>query len=101
MLFLSQTNRWQKIKRTLTQHQGSFYSGLVPKAGLEPARGRPHWILSPARLPFHHFGLLLIYNIILILKNQHFLSKKNNFLFLLLKCVFRLNFRQNYISFSN
>ena len=30
---------------------------LVPKAGLEPAHGCPYWILSPARLPFHHFGI--------------------------------------------
>ena len=29
---------------------------LVPEAGLEPARGCPHRILSPARLPFHHSG---------------------------------------------
>ena len=24
---------------------------VVPKRGLEPPRGCPHWILSPARLP--------------------------------------------------
>ena len=29
---------------------------MVPKAGLEPARPRGQWILSPQRLPFHHFG---------------------------------------------
>lgn len=30
---------------------------LVPKVGLEPTRYRYHRILSPARLPFHHFGI--------------------------------------------
>ena len=29
---------------------------LVPKVGLEPTRVLPHRILSPARLPFRHFG---------------------------------------------
>lgn len=29
---------------------------LVPQEGLEPPRPRGHWILSPARLPFHHWG---------------------------------------------
>ena len=29
---------------------------MVPKAGLEPARYRYQRILSPSRLPFHHFG---------------------------------------------
>ena len=28
----------------------------VPKVGLEPTRPCGHWILSPARLPFRHFG---------------------------------------------
>ncbi len=23
----------------------------MPRAGIEPARGHPHWILNPARLP--------------------------------------------------
>ena len=31
-------------------------SDLVPVAGLEPARCRQRWILSPLRLPFHHTG---------------------------------------------
>ena len=31
-------------------------SFLVPVAGLEPARCRQRWILSPLRLPFHHTG---------------------------------------------
>ena len=29
---------------------------MVPVAGLEPARCRQRWILSPLRLPFHHTG---------------------------------------------
>ncbi len=28
----------------------------IPKEGLEPSRPCGHWILSPARLPFRHFG---------------------------------------------
>ena len=35
-------------------------SSLVPKVGLEPTRVLPHRILSPARLPFRHFGRVLI-----------------------------------------
>src|SRR3954468_14329266 len=29
----------------------------IPKVGLEPTRVLPHRILSPARLPFRHFGM--------------------------------------------
>ena len=29
---------------------------MVPRAGLEPARGCPRRILSPLRLPFRHLG---------------------------------------------
>ena len=32
---------------------------IVPKVGLEPTRVLPHRILSPARLPFRHFGYVL------------------------------------------
>ena len=32
---------------------------LVPVAGLEPARGFPHRILSATRLPFHHTGIAI------------------------------------------
>ena len=31
-------------------------SSKIPKVGLEPTRVLPHRILSPARLPFRHFG---------------------------------------------
>lgn len=41
---------------------------MVPKAGLEPAHGCPYWILSPARLPFHHFGIILLTILILSYK---------------------------------
>lgn len=30
---------------------------LVAKEGLEPSRSSDHWILSPARLPFHHSAI--------------------------------------------
>ena len=29
---------------------------MVPEGGLEPPQGYPYRILSPARLPFRHFG---------------------------------------------
>src|SRR5438128_4711877 len=32
--------------------------GAVPAEGLEPTRSCDHWILSPARLPFRHAGVL-------------------------------------------
>src|SRR4051794_38205852 len=34
---------------------------LIPKVGLEPTRVLPHRILSPARLPFRHFGKVYLY----------------------------------------
>ena len=37
---------------------------LVPEAGIEPARGEPHGILSPARLPvppLRHTGYSLVF----------------------------------------
>lgn len=43
---------------------------LVPKAGLEPARCRQQRILSPPRLPFHHFGINENYITIPIVKTQ-------------------------------
>ena len=33
---------------------------MVPEAGVEPARYRYHWILSPARLPIPSFRQLLL-----------------------------------------
>ena len=36
----------------------SLLTDSVPKVGVEPTRPCGHWILSPARLPFRHFGLL-------------------------------------------
>ena len=39
-------------------------SNLVPVAGVEPARYRYHWILSPARLPIPSHRRLRIYYII-------------------------------------
>src|SRR5260370_19000302 len=35
-------------------------SGVVPRAGVEPARGCPHRFLRPTRLPFRHLGAALI-----------------------------------------
>ncbi len=33
----------------------------MPKAGLEPARCRQHWILSPARLPIPPLRQMVVY----------------------------------------
>ena len=41
--------------KTNKHPKGCFFV-LVPVAGLEPARCRQRWILSPLRLPFHHTG---------------------------------------------
>ena len=43
---------------------------LVPVAGLEPARCRQRWILSPLRLPFHHTGRCDDYYTLLFRKYQ-------------------------------
>lgn len=42
----------KEIKKTLTKVKVS----LVPSVGLEPTHSCLYWILSPARLPFHHDG---------------------------------------------
>jgi hypothetical protein len=34
--------------------------GMVPRAGVEPARPFGQWILSPQRLPFRHPGMLSV-----------------------------------------
>ena len=44
-------NKYFSDKNNPNLFIGSDYFCLVPKAGLEPARSRLHWILSPARLP--------------------------------------------------
>ena len=40
-----------------TPEQSGLCSDVVPKVGLEPTRYRYQRILSPSRLPFHHFGI--------------------------------------------
>ena len=35
----------------------ALFRRKVPKVGVEPTRPCGHWILSPARLPFRHFGI--------------------------------------------
>jgi hypothetical protein len=64
----------KQIIRTRLQLRrfGSDYSGLVPVAGLEPARRKHQRILSPPCLPFHHTGKKLVYFIIVQLNCQHF-----------------------------
>lgn len=41
----------------------SIFQAMVPEAGLEPARYRYRWILSPLRLPISPPGRLLVYYI--------------------------------------
>ena len=41
-------NSWNEKRKP---EQSALCSGMVPKAGLEPARCRQRWILSPLRLP--------------------------------------------------
>ena len=56
-------NRGQKIIRTSNRLLGSYYSDLVPVAGLEPARYRSQRIVSPSRLsisPHRHTYLNIL-----------------------------------------
>ena len=48
---------------------------MVPKAGLEPARYRYRWILSPLRLPVSPLGHLLNYYNIGFVKCNTFFEK--------------------------
>jgi hypothetical protein len=70
------------IIRTHRQSEtGSDYISLVPAAGVEPARCRHHWILSPARLP--------------IPSRRH----KPLFYFIILKIIFQASNAKNHFSF--
>ena len=44
------------MKKNAARHDLTGGVLEVPKVGLEPTRVLPHRILSPARLPFRHFG---------------------------------------------
>ena len=55
-IFLS-TNKKEFVSNLV----GSTRTLLVPEAGLEPARYRYHWILSPARLPISPLRLIFIH----------------------------------------
>src|SRR5438093_10482902 len=54
-LVLSQLS-YSPTRRTTLQAGAEACQGMVPGAGVEPARPRGHWILSPAWLPLHHPG---------------------------------------------
>ena len=56
-------------KNACSQQALTDLNCLVPKVGLEPTLCHHNRILSPARLPFRHFGLILNFYFILI-KNQ-------------------------------
>lgn len=53
MPFYTGGERTQKchIRLEIKKPERIIRSGVVPKAGLEPAHGRPYRILSPTRLP--------------------------------------------------
>ena len=49
--------RWRLARSVHFPTAGERRRSLIPKVGLEPTRVLPHRILSPARLPFRHFGI--------------------------------------------
>src|ERR1700736_1144400 len=57
--YTSDGNHGPKILLSQTFVKPIFAQGTgVPAEGLEPTRSCDHWILSPARLPFRHAGVL-------------------------------------------
>ena len=40
------------------EYEDKVINTMVPAVGVEPTRAEAHRILSPARLPFHHAGIL-------------------------------------------
>src|SRR5262249_4869808 len=54
-LVLSQLS-YSPTREITLQARAERCQGMVPGAGVEPARPRGHWILSPAWLPLHHPG---------------------------------------------
>ena len=52
---------------------------LVPKVGLEPTRYHYQRILSPSRLPFHHFGVSIIESFIIIINYYKKIKRLNAF----------------------
>ena len=54
-LVLSQLS-YSPTREVTLQAGAERCQGMVPGAGVEPARPRGHWILSPAWLPLHHPG---------------------------------------------
>ncbi len=53
---MSRTHAYKTVPELLGTPPPIRRKSLVPKVGLEPTRVLPHRILSPARLPFRHFG---------------------------------------------
>src|SRR5712692_11178105 len=56
----SEPNRTVQRKDANHDIDGPGSDGLVPRAGVEPARGCPHRFLRPTRLPFRHLGAAVI-----------------------------------------
>ena len=46
----------EKTQEKTSINKSKFYFLLVPEAGIEPARYRYRWILSPVRLPVSPLG---------------------------------------------
>src|SRR5262249_20538699 len=59
-LVLSQLS-YSPTREITLQTRAERCQGMVPGAGVEPARPRGHWILSPAWLPLHHPGPAPLY----------------------------------------
>ncbi len=51
--------RFDPRSKKRTKQKNLILRFLVPEAGVEPARYRYHWILSPARLPIPSFRHML------------------------------------------
>ena len=70
-------------KKGLMLTTSNLYFIMVPKVGLEPTRYHYQRILSPSRLPFHHFGISHAESLIIIVhsekKSKHLKGLFENF----------------------
>ena len=73
--------RKEKIRTRLQSGEsGSDFLSLVPAAGVEPARYRYHWILSPARLPIPSRRLMRLGTVSIIQRGQKKIKYFSKFL---------------------
>ena len=60
-LVTKSNKKHQKIKNRYDFSYQAFVKIVVPEAGIEPARYRYRWILSPVRLPVSPLGQRVYY----------------------------------------